>query len=208
MLIIGAKGHASEILEILTLQNELEDLFFFDNVSQNISGLLYDKFKVVRTYEEASELFKTDNRFIIGVGSPGLRYELSQKFLKLGGILTSIISPDAHVGSWNCVIQAGVNIMQKAFISNDTFIGEGTLVNAGCNIHHGCRVGIYAEISPLAGIGGNCEIGDFSSIGFGATILPNIKIGRNVVVGAGAVVTKNIDNNLIVTGVPAKVADR
>ena len=37
---------------------------------------------------------------------------------------------------------------------------------------------------------------------------PYIKIGRNVVVGAGAVVTKNIDNNLIVTGVPAKVADR
>jgi sugar O-acyltransferase (sialic acid O-acetyltransferase NeuD family) len=208
MLIIGAKGHASEILEILTLQNELEDLFFFDNVSQNISGLLYDKFKVVRTYEEASDLFKTDDRFILGVGSPGPRYELSQKFIKLGGILTSIISPNANVGRWNCVIQAGVNIMQKALISNDTFIGEGTLVNAGCNIHHGCRIGIYAEISPLAGIGGNCEIGDFSSIGFGATILPNIKIGRNVVVGAGAVVTKNIDNNLIVTGMPAEVADR
>ena len=208
MLIIGAKGHASEILEILTLQNMLEDLFFFDNVNQNSFDLLYDKFKVVRTYEEASELFKTDNRFILGVGSPALRYRLSQKFIKLGGILTSIISPNANVGSWNCVIQAGVNIMQKALISNDTFIGEGTLVNAGCNIHHGCRIGIYAEISPLAGMGGNCEIGDFSTIGFGATILPNTKIGCNVVVGAGAVVTKNIANNLIVTGVPAEVADR
>jgi len=35
--------------------------------------------------------------------------------------------------------------------------------------------------------------------------LPDIKIGNNVTIGAGAVVTKNIPDNAVVVGVPAKI---
>ena len=42
-------------------------------------------------------------------------------------------------------------------------------------------------------IGGNC------------TILPGVTIGNNVVVAAGAVVTKDVPDNCVVAGVPAKV---
>jgi maltose O-acetyltransferase len=48
-------------------------------------------------------------------------------------------------------------------------------------------------------------IGDNVWIGANATICPGVTIGNNVVVGAGAVVTKNVVDNVVVAGVPAKV---
>jgi acetyltransferase-like isoleucine patch superfamily enzyme len=44
-----------------------------------------------------------------------------------------------------------------------------------------------------------------SFIGSNATLLPNICIGNNVTIGAGSVVTKNIPDNCLVMGIPAKV---
>ena len=44
-----------------------------------------------------------------------------------------------------------------------------------------------------------------SWIGAGATILPGVTVGENAVVAAGSVVTKDVLNNTIVAGVPAKL---
>ena len=53
--------------------------------------------------------------------------------------------------------------------------------------------------------GGGCvSIGDFAFIGAGATVLPNLKIGKNSIIGAGAVVTKDVPDNVVVYGNPAK----
>jgi acetyltransferase-like isoleucine patch superfamily enzyme len=56
-----------------------------------------------------------------------------------------------------------------------------------------------------AAISGKVKIGDFSNIGTNATILPNISIGENCFIGAGAVVTKDVLNNQVVYGVPARL---
>lgn len=47
-------------------------------------------------------------------------------------------------------------------------------------------------------------IGDNVYIGNNVLILPGVTIGNNVIVGAGAVVTKNIPDNSVFAGVPAK----
>lgn len=49
------------------------------------------------------------------------------------------------------------------------------------------------------------KMGNDVWIGANATILPGVTIGNNVVVGAGAVVTKDIPDNCVVAGVPAKI---
>lgn len=41
-------------------------------------------------------------------------------------------------------------------------------------------------------------------VGANATILPGVTVGKNAVVAAGAVVTKNVPDNMVVAGVPAK----
>lgn len=48
-------------------------------------------------------------------------------------------------------------------------------------------------------------IGDDVWIGGNVTILPGVTIGNNVVIAAGAVVTKDVPDNCVVGGVPAKI---
>ena len=48
-------------------------------------------------------------------------------------------------------------------------------------------------------------IGDDVWLGANVTILPDITIGDNVVIGAGAVVSKDIPDNSLAVGVPARV---
>ena len=52
---------------------------------------------------------------------------------------------------------------------------------------------------------GCIEIGNNVCIGTGVIILPNVRIGSNVIIGAGAIVSKDIPDNSVVAGVPAKV---
>jgi len=52
---------------------------------------------------------------------------------------------------------------------------------------------------------GMVEVEDNVWIGDKVTILPNVRIGKNAVIGANSVVTKNIPENGIAVGNPAKV---
>ena len=49
------------------------------------------------------------------------------------------------------------------------------------------------------------SVGDNCYLGLGVKIIGNVKIGDNVTIGSNAVVTKDIPNNAIVGGIPAKI---
>ena len=209
MLIIGAKGFAKEVLEILHQLNDLENLSFYDDVNIDVPSKLYNKFPVLNNIEEASTyLKKIDNRFTIGIGDPHLRKDLCNKFESIGGIFVSTISPKASIGNFGNFIENGCNIMTGVVLTNDIIIKKGVLINLNCTIGHDSLIGKFVEISPGAHISGNCKIGNYTVIGTNAIILPKISIGKNVIVAAGAVVTKNIPDNCLVAGVPAVVKNK
>jgi acetyltransferase-like isoleucine patch superfamily enzyme len=59
-------------------------------------------------------------------------------------------------------------------------------------------------VIALSIIGGSTIIGDYCHIAPSASLMNKIEIGKNVTVGMGSVVTKNIADNQVVIGVPAK----
>ena len=126
-----------------------------------------------------------------------------EKFTKLGGNATTIISENAEVGSFGNIIENGVIITSGNIITNDIKIKRGTMVNLSCTIGHDTTIGEFVEICPNVSISGRCTIGNLVFIGTGATILPDITIGNNSVVAAGSVVTKDVPDNVLVAGIPA-----
>jgi len=206
MLIIGAKGFAKEVLEVLNQLNQLYNLVFFDDVNDHVPEKLFVQFPVLRSLQEATVYFKSiDNQFTIGIGNPVLRKKLFDKFIAVGGELTSTISPMASIGTFDVNIGCGSNVLSGAVFSNGSKIGKGCIVYYNSIITHDCVIGDFVEISPSVTILGRSKIGSYSQIGSNATILPDIKIGKNVIIGAGSVVTKEIPDNCMALGIPAKV---
>lgn len=206
MLIIGAKGFAKEILEICKENSELKHLAFYDDISEDIGGQLYSQFQIIKTLEEAKEYFKIiDNQFSIGLGNPKLRELMYLKFLSIGGKITNTISNRSMISTFDVEINSGCNILSGVNISNGVKIGIGCIIHYNVNVTHDCKIGDFVEISPSANLLGHVTIGDFTHIGSNVTILPNIKIGNNVTIGAGSVVSKDISDNAVALGIPAKI---
>jgi sugar O-acyltransferase (sialic acid O-acetyltransferase NeuD family) len=206
MIVIGAGGFAKELLEILVSEkyglNE-RNLYFFDNINPKTN--LFGKFKILKNYEECSGLIKShDVHFCYGIGNPYLRKKLGSEFISLGGQCVSVVSSESSIGSFNTEIGLGTTILGNAQITNNVKIGIGCLIYMNTSITHDVEISDFVEISPGVTITGNCKIGEFTSIGANATLLPGVKIGSNCIIGAGSVVTKNVANNCMVKGVPAK----
>lgn len=206
MLIIGAKGFAKEVLQVLDDHNDIIDIVFYDDVNVNAEDFLFNKFRVLKKESDVKKFFKEKTKnFTIGIGNPLLRNKLFEKFSKLGGKYSSTISPSANVGSYDVEIGAGTNILSNATISNSVKIGKGCILYYNVIVTHDCIVGDFVELSPNAILLGRVEVGDFSHIGANVTVLPDLKIGKNVIIGAGAVVTKDLPDNCCAIGIPAKI---
>jgi len=206
MLIVGAKGFAKEVLEIIHQNNDLENLVFYDDVNDDTTGLLYGKFPILKNSKDAKKYLETiDNRFTIGIGNPKNRRDIYKKFIGIGGILTSTISPKANIGSFQTQIGYGCNIMINAVITNDVVIGKGVIINQLSSIGHDVSIGDFTEICPNVSISGNCKIGENVFIGTGAVILPKVSIGNNSIIAAGSVVKEDVSENVMVAGIPAVV---
>jgi sugar O-acyltransferase (sialic acid O-acetyltransferase NeuD family) len=205
MIIIGAKGYAIELADIL-LHNEYKDsIYFYDDINNFDNLLIEEKYKIITS--EKDLLAYTNQQkfdFTLGLGNPLLRKKMHDKFIALGGVLQSTISKNANISKLSVNISNGANIFTGAHIANNVKIGKASIVYYNAIITHDCILGDFVEISPGAILLGKCQIGDFTHIGAGTTILPKIKIGKNVIIGAGAVVTKDVPNNQIMVGVPAK----
>jgi len=116
-------------------------------------------------------------------------------FTRLGGEMgrNCEIFPDVEFGSEPYLIHIGNHVRITngvRFVTHDG--GAWVLRDLG-----------YENIDVF----GKITIGDNVHSGWNAIIMPNVHIGNNVVIGAGAVVTKDIPDNSVAVGIPARVIE-
>lgn len=106
-----------------------------------------------------------------------------------------------------CDIEKDVNFGSEPYLIK---IGNHVRITSGCKlITHDGGVWIFRnnEESKNIDLFGKINIGNNVHIGMNSIIMPNVNVGNNVIIGCGAVVTKNIPDNSIAVGVPAKIIE-
>ena len=121
-------------------------------------------------------------------------------------------NPVAYWRSKGAVIGEGCEIYPTVAFGSEPYlvqIGDHVRLSGGIRIiTHDGGVWVlrhmkeeYKDIDIFAGV----KIGNNVHVGTGVTIMPGVTIGSNVIIGCDAVVTKDIPDNSIAVGVPAKV---
>lgn len=112
-------------------------------------------------------------------------------------------------------IQKNATVGRNCKISSHTFVCEGVSIEDNVFVGHG--VVFINDLFPRATTSqGELQtekdwkvertlVKKGASIGSGSTILANVVIGENAMVGAGSVVTRDVPDNAVVAGNPAKV---
>ncbi len=112
-------------------------------------------------------------------------------------------------------IQKGVIVGKDCKISSHTFICEGVTIEDRVFIGHNVTF-INDKFPRSANEDGSMQteadwavvptlIKEGASVGSSTTVLCGVTIGRNAIVGAGAVVTRDVPDNAVVAGVPARL---
>lgn len=216
---------ADKIYDIITNPNKYQNLasneaydFLKSNFDIEITAKRYcDKYIEIMSKTKSSPSIKMDLYRYSGNTrlksflkhyflSPGFRitvwFRLASKFNgPFGAILNLILMHYRYL--------FGIDLKRNTKIGKGFYIGHfsgivissTTVIGDNCNISQGVTIGV-------AGKGENrgCPtIGNNVYIGAGAKIIGKIAIGNNVAIGANAVVTKDVPDNAVVGGIPAKI---
>lgn len=196
LYLYGAGGHAKVVIDILEqLDIKIEAVIDDDELLNSIMGYPVYRKDFLSSVDPQSEVLVT-------IGNNEIRKRIAEN---VGlSICNTIVHPSAIISKY-AEVGEGTVIIQGAILQAEAKIGSHCIVNTGATVGHECVVSDYVHIASNATLCGNVSVGECSWVGAGSVVIPGIKIGRNCMIGAGSVVVKDIPDNVVVYGNPAKI---
>ncbi len=199
LIIIGAGGYAKSLLDSVDYFN-YRIKGFVDEFSNKEEHLGYPiLWKSIEEIDEPERYF-----YCIAIGNNEKRKawydKLKKRGLRLINVVdrSAIISPEAKIGT-------GCFFGKMSVVNSNALIGDNCIINTKALVEHGCIVKNHANISTNAVINGDVEIGEGTFVGTCSVTIGQKRIGSWSTIGAGSVVISDVDDNVTVAGVPAKL---
>lgn len=201
LAILGASGHGKVVADA-ALCTGWDDVVFFDDAWPCVKQL--GNWSVVGTTEHLIEKKCEFEAAIIAIGDNTIRQAKSIVLRDAGVTFATVIHPRAVVSAY-AKIGMGSVVFAGAVLNAYSLIGEHCIVNTNATVEHDCVLGDAVHVSPGSNLAGQVCVGSRAWIGLGSNVRQLIQIGSDVIVGAGSVVVKNVPNQLMVRGTPAKI---
>ena len=160
------------------------------NVIINKNVIIHDNVSISNSIIMENCIIKSGVR----IGGEGFGFEMKskQKIYHNGNV---VIGKNTSIGSNTTIDRA---------VFDSTKVGEFSNIDNLVQIAHNVVIGDYAVIAAQVGVAGSTNIGKNVKIGGQAGISGHLVIGDNVTIAAKSGVTKNISDNKVVAGFPAK----
>jgi UDP-3-O-[3-hydroxymyristoyl] glucosamine N-acyltransferase len=132
------------------------------------------------------------------IGSEGFQIiQMKNGPIKINHVGKTIISNNAIIEN-NTVIDRN---LFEGFVD----VGENVIIGSLCNISHNCIIRKNSVITAGVILCGSVVIEENVWLGMNVTVLNKVVIGRGAKIGIGSVVTRDIPNNTLAYGCPAKI---
>lgn len=201
--IIGAGELGQQIAHLAKEGSEFEEIIFFDDYAKQDS---VNGYRIIGGTNSVSEAFQKGyfNKLSIGIGYKhrAARREFFEKFkgtIPFGNVIHSSVYLDrtTRVGE-------GLVVFPGCILDKGVILENNILLNNGVVVSHDSHIQSHCFISPRVAIAGFVKVGESCMLGINTTIIDNIIINDNIDTGGGTVVIKDLCNDGLYVGNPAR----
>lgn len=145
-----------------------------------------------------------DKELVIAIGEPSVREEVYKSAKRYGIKLCTLIHPSVYVDR-TVSLGEGCIVMGGVYLGSHVVIGVNTVLQLNTTVGHDTSIGMHCTVGSNCCISGTNQIGNRTYFGFLAGTKQNLKIGNDVICSAGAVVFRDLPDEVIAVGNPARI---
>ncbi|MDP8222828.1 MAG: biotin/lipoyl-containing protein [Candidatus Lernaella stagnicola] len=205
VMIYGAGRGAVTLKECLDTDRDVQVVCFVDDDPQHplwLKGLpVYHRDRLAEIVTRGVSYLATE--IAAGVVRLRIRELCDERGLHLINAVhpRAFVSPSATLGRGN-FIKAG------AVVATGTVVGDCCVIDNGAIVAHDNILDDACHLTPGVSLGSGIRVGSLAIVGIGAAVATGVTIGRRAIVSPGAAVVKDVPDDAVVEGVPAKIVGR
>lgn len=205
-IIIGA-GTYGEVYLAYLQESGAEIIGFLDD-NKSLQGRLIRNIPVLGGTELLPSLRKTYQVEAVycPIGNNKQRVSFLEEARALGYKTPNYIHPSVIMASNICISNLGVYILAGTSIMPYVKIDDFVMISVGARISHHSTLEKGTFVSTGVNLGASLVAKRYAYMGIGSTIMTGVReLGTNCLIGAGAVVIKDVPDNAVMAGVPARI---
>jgi sugar O-acyltransferase (sialic acid O-acetyltransferase NeuD family) len=211
LLLVGAGGLGRETAEAVRAVNAVRPTWrlvgFLDD-DPGVQGDLVGGVPVVGPIETVHDHPGAD--VVICTGRPDnytSRRLIAQRLGLDDERYATVVHPSATMGA-SCRVGVGSVLLARVDLTADVAVGRHVAVMPQVVLTHDVSVEDWATLASGVRLGGGCKVGEEAYVGSGTCVREGLTIGKRAMVGMGSVVTRDVPDERLWYGAPARDVSR